>query len=316
MTTPTEDPPRYERITSHEIQDISFHELLDPFRAPKGKENRHRNLDVVVNECSDTTSYFSTRTTEGVDILATFYDCQCSGDLSSFYTFACTMKDDEYCYDLGDNVTTQCSHHNATYDFSVDSSTSTIDGLHRVVYCNDYTKNGPKGTLCYNLANVCTFLLKDEHFYTTTKANAVCGDYSLCSTTLTTLGYSSEDIERMCPFMELNGVECNTNGYDLCDYVDNEVFHRSMPDCSNVEACATDSCQKYPRFDPTLERFAMKFPQCAVTSSSSPSKIPSSPPSVVPALSPTIPVTNGGMVDIQNSNVIFLTFTLFFTLFF
>ena len=59
--------------------------------------------------------------------------------------------------------------------------------------------------------------------------------------------------------------EWSASGMISCKDYDPETFtlYTLMPDCSNVEPCATSTCQSYPRFDGTASRGVLRFPECA-----------------------------------------------------
>lgn len=228
--------------------------------------NHHRRLDdIPVTECLDVTEWFPTRSTDGVNILATFYDCHCSGDFSLYFTLECVLKD--YCFRVllsADNTTTtteRCINHNVTYDFSVSQTTGAIDWIQRGTICLDYIKGGLVGQLCYVDSSVCAFLMKDLHNYSTESAVEICRISTPCQAVLPTLGYTEQDLQGLCPSMTLNGVECNSYGFETCGDSTDELFYRTTPDCSNVESCATESCQAQPRVDPTPARHIIIFPE-------------------------------------------------------
>lgn len=269
-------------------------------------QERQRRLEVEINECLDATEWFSTRSTGGVNILRTYYNCECTGDLSSYFQIACSLQD--YCstddvnslHNDDGSSTEICLNHNVTYDFSVNTidGTSTIGQIQRGTTCVEYLQNGPlSGPLCFVNRNVCATLMKDEHSYSTESSVAICNSRLFCEYTLPTLGYTDEDVKGLCPTMTLNGMDCNPGGFQQCGDVTSEVYYSSTPDCSNVEPCAKEYCMTKNRVEPTPRRTFLVFPECldrlrsedpSATPSYAPSYNPSNGHSVIPSIVPTL----------------------------
>lgn len=244
-----------------------------------GNDQYHRQVQglssnpptINITECSNATEYFSWRTSNDVNLYQNYYNCQCTGDLNSKFTMVCSL--DNYCFMENTNRSTgnassmeQCISRSFTYDFLVNTTSGTINKLEMGRTCTEYiTKNGPfTGKLCANIASICSVLMLNDHGYTTEESSLVCSDQSTCRKTLPTLGYTSNRVDDLCPYTTLNDKECKSPGYVTCgEYnVTSQIISIASPDCSNVEPCATSSCQQFSSPDESPQRFLARFPQC------------------------------------------------------
>jgi hypothetical protein len=227
--------------------------------------NRRRlDDDVKMNECLDATKFFSTRFTNGTNVYKTHFDCQCSGDItSSFFILSCSLED--YCFMADDDITEQCFNRDDSFAFLVNPATATIISTRYEKYCLEYTKNGPvTGPLCRQGSSSCFYLMKDTHGYTTKESIDICTDSTMCQLELPQLGYTKQEVDDLCPYTTLNGVQCSSTGITACGENDPDriKFHTTMPDCSNVESCATSSCQTFDLVNSEPNRLYIKYPGC------------------------------------------------------
>lgn len=196
------------------------------------------------------------------------YDCACATPAGGdSLVLDCSIQD--YCF-LDKNAASleYCVNHNITFSFTFDLATNDIVEITRAEACTDFLQNGPIGRLCRNDWSICRLVLYDV-LVDLDDVMATCLDRPTCIETVQDLlNYTLAQAEYLCPSATLNGQECNSVGYGDCgeqDF-DNNLFFRTMPDCSNVESCATSTCQTAVVRDPTPQRFMETFPQCGLPS--------------------------------------------------
>lgn len=227
--------------------------------------HQRRRLQRIA-DCKGVTEWFTTRWTNGVNVLDTFYDCDCSGDFDSAYTLSCQMEN--YCYQKFNGTSEICVNHHVTYSFAVVVAEETMDNSVFVsptkgYICIDYLKGGPSpGLLCFVPSAPCALRLKDFNSFSTEHASHICTNATACQETLETLGYSDQQVHDLCPTMKLNDIECKKYGSSPCGDSSDQVFYVQTPDCSNVDACATESCQMRPKYDGTPARNLIVFAEC------------------------------------------------------
>jgi len=254
-----------------------------------GETNEPVNLgetDGKTNKCLDTADWFPTRSTNGVNLFRTYFDCDCTGDLSSYYSFRCRLEN--YCYtDIVDGTTEHCINWNVTFDFSVDETTGVINDIERGYHCLDYLKAGPSERLCFVDMNVCATKLKDDHGFSTERSAEICRDTVVCPSRLVNeLGYTEERARELCPAITMGGKDCVGYKGGLCDSgVGNDWYYAATHDCSNIEPCAKSSCQKFARRHPGPERTIHVYPECT-DSSQETSVEANTPPTVSPDETP------------------------------
>jgi len=224
---------------------------------------------VFREKCYNATDFIPTRFTDGVNFLRDYYECSCTGDFDSLFTLSCALEN--YC--LEKNGTEQCITRKETFEFVVDSVSGEIEKMKKNYACVEYLSgSGPySGPLCWVSSNPCAISLKNDHGYAMTEASNICTDSSVCRSTLESLGYLAEEIENVCPFTTLNGKRCTTdvNKKGICkdgffEGTGRDAIHEiRMPDCSNVEPCATASCQQFKLWkESPKDGFIMRFPEC------------------------------------------------------
>lgn len=247
------------------INAIIQQKSLLPFQNKEadGNSQNNRKLDVKINDCLDTADWFPTRATNGVNLFRTYFDCDCTGDLSSYYTFRCRLKN--YCYtDIVDSTTERCINWNVTFDFSVDEGTGIINDIERGYHCLDYLKTGPSERLCYGDMNACAIRLKNDHNFGTERSAEICRDTVVCPSMLVNeLGYTKEGARELCPVITMGGKDCLAFKGGLCNStVGNDWYYAATYDCSNIEPCAKSSCQQFARRHPGPERTVQVYPEC------------------------------------------------------
>eukprot|EP00957_Ditylum_brightwellii_P180295 13734425-Ditylum_brightwellii.AAC.1 len=119
-----------------------------------------RHLQIEVNECSDATNFFISQNTNGVNVLDTYFDCKCSGDLKSYFAMVCSLEN--HCSIDDESGLEVCVNIERTYEFSV--SDGVIERYEKGNSCIEYLKNGPRaGPLCFTHAALCPSTLREEH---------------------------------------------------------------------------------------------------------------------------------------------------------
>jgi len=242
---------------------------LMPFQNEEadGNSQTNRKLYVKINECLETADWFPTRATDGVNLFRTYFDCDCTGDLSSYYSFHCRLEN--YCYtDIVDSTTERCINWNVTFDFSVDEITGVINDIERGYHCLDYLKAGPSERLCFEDMNVCATKLKNDHDFATEYSAEICRDTAACPSMLVNeLGYTEERARELCPVITMGGKDCLAFKGGLCNStVGDDWYYAATHDCSNIEPCAKSSCQKFARRHPGPERTVQVYPECTDSS--------------------------------------------------
>lgn len=99
--------------------------------------------EVQMVQCLDATEYFSWRSSKGINLYKTYYNCSCTGDLKSRFTLKCALEN--YCRDTDTNdadiknntTVTQCISRTRTYVFLVNSM-GVIDKLEKGRDCTEY----------------------------------------------------------------------------------------------------------------------------------------------------------------------------------
>lgn len=271
--------------------DSVFVDWIDEHDATSSSNRKLQQVD----SCLDTLDWFSSRNSQ---MLRENYNCSCSGDYASYFTFNCSIYD--YCFvdeRNTDNTTTaegdqqRCVNSELFFEFSTDSN-RTIETVWKSGYCVDYLVGGPAqekrgGRLCKVEPNACALLLKDYHSFSTEEATDTCGDAVVCRDVVSNLNnYTTEQVEKLCGVStQLGGIECNTIGGEFCSDRIDDIFFVATPDCSNVDPCATTFCQEKWRFDVVPERFFPFYPECLGTTDSSSTSAPTSTPT-----SPLVPM--------------------------
>ncbi|CAJ1962256.1 unnamed protein product [Cylindrotheca closterium] len=216
--------------------------------------------------CSHAVDYLGT-----TQSLKENYDCSCSGGSDSNLVMDCTIQ--EYCFlDKQSASLEYCVNHNLTFTFTLDDNNVTngdILDITRAESCTDFLQNGPTGRLCRNDWSICRLALYDV-LEDMDGVLEICLDRPTCiGSVQDLLNYTLAEAEYLCPSVTLDGQECNSVGYGDCgeqDFVNN-LFFRNMPDCSNIESCATSTCQTAVIRDPTPQRFMETYPQCGLPNS-------------------------------------------------
>jgi len=269
--------------------DLEDTDSLSSVLQVEGQQHRSRRLLTNVTSCVDTLDFFGTRRTNGVNMLSEFYDCSCTGDLTSLYTFTCTLEN--YCFSpVYVNVTVPddevCINQNVSFEFPV------ADGM--IQYpstqqnCIDYLQGaGPQdGPLCFNAGNACAFRMKDFHGFSTEASVAICVNESVCPPTLASLNYTTTETR------SLAGEKCESDVFSIdCPFRTYEILFYATIDCSDVDPCVEAYCQQVPLlYDSPGENF-MVYPKCNGTrpaaTTNSPTVSPTSSPTSSSTSSPT-----------------------------
>ena len=107
------------------------------------------------------------------------------------------------------------------------------------------------------------------------EAVEVCNNLELCQETLPALGYTDEEIEKLCYPKNLNWTECflevNEGMRDCRGFVTDEKLEIQgyTLDCSDVEPCAVGECHTQPFEFTTPDEIYPYYPQCSSSVSGS-----------------------------------------------
>lgn len=263
----------FDAVSSWMTPDTIPHHLRHSHR---DSHRASRNLQVnkiQIKKCLDATTFFSTHHSEGVNLLTEFYDCQCSGNLSDYFTLHCTLED--FCFEdklKDDGVVDatlkgieRCFNRNVTYGFVVQESY--IVGVQQGYICVDYLTGGPNGhRLCYVDSSICAAVLNEEQEnYTMVESTEICDNATRCQGTLTELGY--EEIQRavLCPSTTMDGIQCHDHGRQsgcLGFLQTGDLLGMTTPDCSNVDPCAAQVCQPRRRINTSPSGNLPVFAEC------------------------------------------------------
>jgi len=160
-------------------------------------------------------------------------------------------------------------------------------GLYKRKECIQFLQGGPgPGNLCVESPSPCEILLKLKHGYGKAQRNAICRSWGSCNATFGAcesdetfsicqdhleqiLNYTNENAAHICPdpHKYLNDMACKDAGSRECDdFEENEPAQGgfTLPDCSNIAACATAACQPWVsrRYDPTPGRIIPVYLGC------------------------------------------------------
>ena len=121
--------------------------------------------------------------------------------------------------------------------------------------------------MCLQPGNSCSLQMKDLHFFSTEQSVATCTNLELCRGMLPGLGYTPEEVDRLCYRRFWNNKECFAPmDWASCGgYVDDQRLELQTlaPDCSDVDPCATSSCRIQPFEHTTPDPLIILYPKCA-----------------------------------------------------
>lgn len=254
----------------------------------------HRRLSEPVNECLDGSDWLNwASVSNGVNLLRKYFDCTCTGDLSSFFSMRCELKN--YCFfenevydavvDDRRGVLEKCVTRIGTYDFRVDPDTRKIYELARLAESDEFISGfNVTGTIENVNWMPCGNSLVDRYNLSPREAYGTCNDRERCESFLSDKDFTPEQIEYTCPIVKFNGVECKAFNLVACAESDPlfGIRYTSMPDCSNVLPCMTSSCQAYQRVNEAPERGLFRYPECTDTNGIIMFEPPSTAPSSIP----------------------------------
>lgn len=232
-----------------------------------------RRLSEPVVECLDGSDWLNwASVSNGVNLIRKYFDCECTGDLGSFFSMRCELKN--YCFfdnKVSDavndrrGVLEKCVTRIGTYDFRVDPATRVIYDLARLAESDEFISGfNVTGTIENVNWFPCSNTLVDLYSLNPAEAFDTCNDRERCESFLSSRGYTSEQIEYTCPVVKFDGEECKAFNLAQCADFDPVlgVRYTSMPDCSNVLPCMTSSCQPYVRVSEEPERGLFRYPEC------------------------------------------------------
>jgi len=263
--------------------------------------------------CDEVLEWFSSRRVDPTVFFGTYFDCGCTGDLTSTFELVCTFKEDR-CFEpyvpianisifnetIEDNEEKlYCYDRNYTIGFDTiqdESGDTDYMPLYEKV-CYDY-KSGPGAgnSICIQSPNPCSYQLKELHSYSTEGAVYVCNNYLLCSLILPNLGYTEEQTEKMCYRKFWNGQECFASdlpsgelGGECTGFVDDDrrEIYVTFADCSDVDPCAVGTCQVQPFEYSTPDANTFYYSQCSGTLKPTTTPTPMPSESVLPSTQPT-----------------------------
>jgi hypothetical protein len=153
--------------------------------------------------------------------------------------------------------------------------TGFLQGYTHMLHCFDFASGGPvggSGTLCNEFNPFCTIQLRDEHYQSTEAAISICQSGDACRPMLMEFGYSQDEATNLCPNRTLNDQLCKSYVGDplqqACSNIntgdeEDQQEYQLLPDCSNVEACATPTCQLQLRENLTQDSLTFPvYPTC------------------------------------------------------
>jgi len=263
-------------------------------------------LGTPVNRCSDLTKYFQWN--GGLDVLQTYYDCQCTP--SNFTTYPqfvstkCVLSN--YCMGLGGSSATNenCFNHEVNINFELNTTTKTIHRADHQYGCLDYLTDGPDsevwGSLCYRSNLNCARKIREDFDLTFDETVPLCADQDRCPDELVnTYGYTSEQADFLCPSRTLNGLRCNTYGTEECGQRNATFVFRSTPDCANVASCVAASCQERSLAPTNPDQNRFPYDACDMTDPLDVGETSSGPPLPPPTstTTTTTSTTSGGVTS-------------------
>mmetsp|Transcript_28776 Transcript_28776/g.69611 ORF Transcript_28776/g.69611 Transcript_28776/m.69611 type:complete len:364 (+) Transcript_28776:38-1129(+) len=268
----------------------------------------HRRLNQPVNECLDGSDWLNWGSvSNGVNLIRKYFECECKGDLASFFSMECSLTN--FCFFDNEGSDTdavvdrrglleKCVTRVGTYDFRVDPDTRIISELSRLAEADEFISGfNVTGTIENVNWIPCSNDLVNLYSLTRREAYDTCSDRARCESFLSSKDYTAKQIEYICPVVKFNGVECQALNLAACADFDPlfGIRYTSMPDCSNVVPCLKSSCQPYKRVNEAPERGLFRYPECDGTESflvEAPSTTPSSTPTEMPSAPSMAPVAN------------------------
>ncbi|KAL3931438.1 MAG: hypothetical protein SGBAC_011310 [Bacillariaceae sp.] len=264
-----------------------------------------RRLNQPVNECLDGSDWLNwDSVSNGVNLLRKYFECECTGDLASFFSMKCSMTNHCFFEPTEDSdividrrgLLEKCVTRVGTYDFRVDPDTGIINELTRLAESDEFISGfNVTGTIENVNWIPCSNILVNMYSMNRRDAYETCSERERCESFLSSENYASEQIEYICPVAKFNGLECQALNLAACADFDPlfGILYTKMPDCSNVIPCLTSSCQPYKRVNAAPQRNLFRYPECDATDSfvvDFPSVSPSSTPTTLaPTKMPAVP---------------------------
>ena len=261
----------------------------------QGDDTDDVDAPFTIETCEDVLGWFGTRRVDPTRFFTGFFDCTCTGSFLSKFSMSCQYKSDR-CFqpylplsgiEQQGTGETFCVYRTYDIEFYVDpekeSHARYIPNGETV--CYQYVDGpGVGNEICIQAANSCSLQLKDIHGESTEGAVSICNDLDICRSTLPSLGYSAEDIDRLCYRRYWNGQECFSPIVDLGDLgcrgdftEDRSELEVMTADCSDVEPCAKGRCWIQPFIYDTPDVVSFYYPECSDTLPP-PQEAPSSSP--------------------------------------